>query len=213
MHAFASVAPAPRRQTVRERVKLSPRATAVAHYGDETQVGVGWGGKEGGPLHRRLILILTRLLRTPACPPPPPPCPAMPPQLGHLAPSVAAVVALTHAALREHSASLRLLVGREMRMQWAPLLEFHRDVRAELAGGRRGVTPESEAAEGRLPLLPVPARERGEGHSRRLLPVPRGERRVARQGARDGRGGGGAGGAATAPAPLLLWRLPVPTTA
>ena len=94
-------------------------------------------------------------------------------------------------------------------MQWAPLLEFHRDVRAELAGGRRGVTPESEAAEGRLPLplLPVPARERGEGHSRRLLPVPRGERRVTRQGARDGRGGGGAAGAATVPAPPL-WRLP-----
>lgn len=94
-------------------------------------------------------------------------------------------------------------------MQWAPLLEFHRDVRAELAGGRRGVTPESEAAEGRPQLLPlpVPAREGGEGHSRRLLPVPRGERRVARQGARDGRGGGGAAGAATVPAPPL-WRLP-----
>ena len=135
----------------------------------------------------------------------------MPPQLGHLAPSVAAVVALTHAALREHSASLRLLVGREMRMQWAPLLEFHRDVRAELAGERRGVTPESEAAEGRPPpllLLPVPARERGEGHSQRLLPVPRGDRRVARQGAREGRGGGAGTGAATAPAPQPLWRLP-----
>lgn len=56
-------------------------------------------------------------------------------QLGHLSPRVARIVTLTHAALREHSAALRHLVGREMRMQWAPLLEFHRDVRVELGGG------------------------------------------------------------------------------
>ena len=54
-------------------------------------------------------------------------------QLDHLSPRVAAIVKQTHAALREHSAAIRHLVGREMQMQWTPMIEFHRDVRVELA--------------------------------------------------------------------------------
>ena len=74
-------------------------------------------------------------------------------QLDHLSPPVAQIVMRTHAALRVHAATLRQLVGREMQMQWAPLLEFHRDVRVELS-------TTATASHSFMPVEPAPSAEK-----------------------------------------------------